>query len=115
MALINLCVCVRSGRGQRYDNGSEGAEYGAERYREYVVYRLKPEEDEGHQPHSPVDTGPVGPGHRANEKPHPVGLRRTHAPCTSSGHQDMIVFGERKLYTQLFPYFIMHSCLQKKN
>jgi len=88
---VFVFVCVYSGRGQRYDNGPEGAECGAERYRvrriglrvqgetgrgpgagDHVVFQQQP------QPRIPVDTGPTAPGHRSAEKPHPVGFRCAH-------------------------------------
>jgi len=84
-------VCLFSGRGQRYDNGPEGAGRGAERYRvRGVGLRVQGETGRGpgagdhvvlqqqSQSRLPVDTGPTAPGHRSAEKSHPAGLRRAH-------------------------------------
>lgn len=84
-------ACVYSVCGQRDDNGPEGAERGAERYRvrsfglrvqgatggdrgvgSHVVFQQQP------QPCIPMDTGTAAQDHRAAEEPHPAGLRGVH-------------------------------------
>jgi len=83
-----LVSCSSGDRAQRHNNGAQGAEGRAERYRARGVgLRVHGEAGRdqragGHvvlqqqsQSRVPVDIGPAAPDHRATQEPDPAGLR----------------------------------------